>query len=205
MVMAALIPYLALSAAVGPVTPIITRDLHTTPQARSIGAGLANAAYAVGTVLAVQFAQLLPQRRMLLGYAFVLVLGSVITAAAQNVVMYSAGQILAVTFTSRAAGEMRARLRSIEAADPDAPRVGSVQALTFHAAARRQLSYFWPRVVGNTSWQLLDSKFAVVAQAANRARLQASTDDVRASPSATTAASRHRVSSPSEITRFMRS
>ncbi|MCV7104435.1 MULTISPECIES: ATP-dependent DNA helicase UvrD2 [Mycolicibacterium] len=91
----------------------------------------------------------------------------------------AAGQILAVTFTSRAAGEMRVRLRGIEAADPDAPRVGSVQALTFHAAARRQLSYFWPRVVGNTSWQLLDSKFAVVAQAANRARVQASTDDVR--------------------------
>lgn len=91
----------------------------------------------------------------------------------------AAGQVLAVTFTSRAAGEMRGRLRSIEAANPDGPRVGSVQALTFHAAARRQLSYFWPRVVGNTGWQLLDSKFAVVAQAANRAKLQASTDDVR--------------------------
>ena len=100
MVMAALIPYLALSAAVGPVTPIITRDLHTTPQAMSIGAGLANAAYAVGTVLAVQFAQLLPQRRMLVGYASVLVLGSVLTAAAQDVVMYSAGQILAGLCTS---------------------------------------------------------------------------------------------------------
>lgn len=83
----------------------------------------------------------------------------------------AAGQVLAVTFTSRAAGEMRTRLRSME--------VGGVQALTFHAAARRQLSYFWPRVVGDTGWQLLDSKFAVVAQAANRARLQASTDDVR--------------------------
>ena len=57
--------------------------------------------------------------------------------------------------------------------------VAGVQALTFHAAARRQLSYFWPRVVGDTGWQLLDSKFAVVAQAANRAKLQASTDDVR--------------------------
>lgn len=91
----------------------------------------------------------------------------------------AAGQVLAVTFTSRAAGEMRARLRSIDAAEPDAPRVGAVQALTFHAAARRQLSYFWPRVVGNTRWQLLDSKFSVVAQAANRARVQASTDDVR--------------------------
>ncbi len=83
----------------------------------------------------------------------------------------AAGQVLAVTFTSRAAGEMRSRLRAMQ--------IGGVQALTFHAAARRQLHYFWPRVVGDTSWQLLDSKFAVVAQAANRARLQASTDDVR--------------------------
>jgi len=83
----------------------------------------------------------------------------------------AAGQVLAVTFTSRAAGEMRSRLRAMG--------VSGVQALTFHAAARRQLSYFWPRVVGDTGWQLLDSKFAVVAQAANRARLQASTDDVR--------------------------
>ena len=83
----------------------------------------------------------------------------------------AAGQVLAVTFTSRAAGEMRTRLRGMN--------VAGVQALTFHAAARRQLSYFWPRVVGDTGWQLLDSKFAVVAQAANRAKLQASTDDVR--------------------------
>ena len=41
------------------------------------------------------------------------------------------------------------------------------------------MRYFWPRVVGDTGWQLLDSKFAVVAQAANRAGLQVSTDDVR--------------------------
>lgn len=88
----------------------------------------------------------------------------------------SAGQVLAVTFTSRAAGEMRTRLRTMDGANAG---VAGVQALTFHAAARRQLQYFWPRVVGDTSWQLLDSKFAVVAQAANRARLQASTDDVR--------------------------
>jgi DNA helicase-2/ATP-dependent DNA helicase PcrA len=84
-------------------------------------------------------------------------------------------QVLAVTFTQRAAGEMRARLRAFD----NGVGTGSVQAVTFHAAARRQLSYFWPRVVGDTGWQLLDTKFAVVAQAANRAGLSTSTDDVR--------------------------
>ena len=74
------------------------------------------------------------------------------------------GQVLAVTFTQRAAGEMRGRLRGLD----DGAGTGAVQALTFHAAARRQLSYFWPRVVGDTAWQLLDTKFAMVAQAASR-------------------------------------
>ncbi|MGZ4511798.1 MAG: ATP-dependent DNA helicase UvrD2 [Mycobacterium sp.] len=87
----------------------------------------------------------------------------------------AAGQVLAVTFTQRAAGEMRSRLRALDAG----AGVGAVQALTFHAAALRQLRYFWPRVVGDTGWQLLDSKFAVVARAANRARLNAGSDDVR--------------------------
>ena len=87
----------------------------------------------------------------------------------------AAGQVLAVTFTQRAAGEMRSRLRALD----DGAGTGSVQAMTFHAAARRQLHYFWPRVVGDTGWQLLDSKFSVVAQAASRAGLHVSTDDVR--------------------------
>ena len=80
-----------------------------------------------------------------------------------------------MTFTQRAAGEMRSRLRALD----DGSGTGSVQAMTFHAAARRQLQYFWPRVVGDTGWQLLDSKFSVVAQAASRAGLHAGTDDVR--------------------------
>src|SRR6185312_14103318 len=84
-------------------------------------------------------------------------------------------QVLAVTFTQRAAGEMRSRLRELD----DGVGTGSVQAVTFHAAARRQLHYFWPRVVGDTGWELLDTKFAVVAQAASKLRLQVSTDDVR--------------------------
>src|ERR1700757_2764713 len=48
------------------------------------------------------------------------------------------GPLLAVTFTARAAGELRTRLRTLGA--------HGVQARTFHAAALRQLQYFAPRV-----------------------------------------------------------
>ncbi len=75
MVMLALIPFLALSAALDPLTPYISADLHMSAQTMSLSSGLGNAAYAVGTVLAVQFAQHLPQRRMLLGYAVFLLIG----------------------------------------------------------------------------------------------------------------------------------
>jgi len=91
----------------------------------------------------------------------------------------AAGQVLAVTFTQRAAGEMRARLRALGAAAQTGSGVAAVQAMTFHAAAHRQLRYFWPRVVGDTGWQLLETKFAVVARSASGAGLQLSTDDVR--------------------------
>jgi ATP-dependent DNA helicase UvrD/PcrA len=80
-------------------------------------------------------------------------------------------QVLAVTFTARAAGEMRTRLRALGA--------GDVQAQTFHAAAFRQLRYFWPRVHDTQMWQLTDNKFRLVMQAANRVGLATEKEDVR--------------------------
>jgi MFS family permease len=100
MVVAALIPYLALSAALQPLTPVIAHNLHMSLQEMNLSSGMANAAYAVGTVLAVQFAQLLPQRRMMVIYAVLLVIGSTLTAAAQDPGMYIAGHVLQGLCTS---------------------------------------------------------------------------------------------------------
>jgi MFS family permease len=100
MVMLALIPYLALSSAIGPITPIIARQLHTSLQTLSLGSGMANAAYAVGTVLAVQLAQHLRQRRMMVLYVVLLVIGSVLAASAQSAEMFIAGHLLQGLCTS---------------------------------------------------------------------------------------------------------
>ncbi|GED98926.1 ATP-dependent DNA helicase UvrD2 [Gordonia crocea] len=86
-------------------------------------------------------------------------------------------QVLAVTFTARAAGEMRSRLRALGIGS--AGSSAGVQAQTFHAAALRQLRYFWPRAVGNTRWELMDSKLPLVGRAARRARLDTSTESLR--------------------------
>jgi DNA helicase-2/ATP-dependent DNA helicase PcrA len=72
----------------------------------------------------------------------------------------SAGQVLAVTFTNRAAGEMRTRLRALG--------IPAAQARTFHSAALRQLRYFWPRVVGDAQWDLVEGKLRLIGQAAHR-------------------------------------
>ncbi|ADP78843.1 ATP-dependent DNA helicase UvrD2 [Pseudofrankia inefficax] len=76
------------------------------------------------------------------------------------------GQVLAVTFTTRAAGELRARLRGMD--------VEGVQARTFHAAALRQLSYFWPKVAGTALPSLVDSRIPLIAKAAGGRRLDRS-------------------------------
>lgn len=71
---------------------------------------------------------------------------------------YPATSVLAVTFTARAAGEMRGRLRALG--------VGGVQARTFHAAALRQVGYFWPKIVGGAPPRIVEQKAQIVAHAA---------------------------------------
>jgi len=79
--------------------------------------------------------------------------------------IYRPSEVLAVTFTTRAAGEMRSRLGALGAA--------GVQARTFHSASLRQARYFWPQVYGTEFPEIVKSKFALVADAARRVGLRA--------------------------------
>ncbi|MEV5435468.1 ATP-dependent DNA helicase UvrD2 [Streptomyces sp. NPDC052682] len=79
--------------------------------------------------------------------------------------------VLAVTFTNRAAGEMRGRLRQLGT-------VG-VQARTFHSAALRQLQYFWPKAIGGSMPRLVDRKIQLVADAAAACRLRLDRNELR--------------------------
>src|SRR6476619_3887848 len=77
--------------------------------------------------------------------------------------VYEPASTLAVTFTTRAAGEMRTRLRHLGAS--------GVQARTFHSAALRQLRFFWPRVHGRELPTLTESKLGLLANAARQCRV----------------------------------
>jgi len=68
---------------------------------------------------------------------------------------------LALTFTARAAGEMRARLRTLG--------IPNATARTFHAAALKQLMYFWPYSMGGSFPSLLTSKSGAIAESFQRA------------------------------------
>jgi DNA helicase II / ATP-dependent DNA helicase PcrA len=85
--------------------------------------------------------------------------------------------VLAVTFTTRAAGELRARLRQLAGAAGS--EMEQVQARTFHAAALRQLNHFWPRTVGGRPPAILDSKVGLLTEVARELRMQASVPDLR--------------------------
>ncbi len=85
--------------------------------------------------------------------------------------VYPPGRVMALTFTARAAGELRGRLRALGA--------GGVSARTFHASALAQLNFFWPQVVGGSMPRLLDSKARVLAHAADTVHLKLDTATLR--------------------------
>lgn len=84
---------------------------------------------------------------------------------------YAPGRVMALTFTARAAAELRGRLRQLGA--------GGVSARTFHSAALAQLNYFWPQVVGGQLPSVLDGKGRVLGHAAERLKLRVDTATLR--------------------------
>ncbi|MEO5920996.1 MAG: ATP-dependent helicase, partial [Pseudolysinimonas sp.] len=85
--------------------------------------------------------------------------------------VYDPARVLALTFTTRAAGELRTRLRQLGA--------GGVTARTFHSAALSQLSHFWPEVVGGSLPRILDHKGRLLGQAAESLRIRVDTAALR--------------------------
>ena len=87
------------------------------------------------------------------------------------------GHVLAVTFTTRAAGELRGRLRQLAGAAGGG--MEQVQARTFHAAALRQLIHFWPRTVGGRPPAVLDSKMGPLTEIARELRVGVGLPELR--------------------------
>ncbi|WP_341939724.1 ATP-dependent helicase [Microbacterium sp. LWH10-1.2] len=84
---------------------------------------------------------------------------------------YSPSRVMAVTFTAKAAGELRGRLRALG--------VEGVAARTFHAAALAQLNFFWPTLAGAPAPGIIDNKVRMLGQAADAMRLRPSTATLR--------------------------
>ena len=100
LVVSALVPFLLLTAAVIPLAPVLSASLHVSMAALDVTIGMADAAYAFGTVLAVQFAVHLPARRMLVGYVVVFEVAAVLAAAAPNGAVFLAAFVVAGLCTS---------------------------------------------------------------------------------------------------------
>lgn len=84
---------------------------------------------------------------------------------------YSPPRVMAVTFTSKAAGEMRGRLRSLG--------VAGVSARTFHSAALAQLNFFWPGLTGDAAPKIVDNKVRLLAHAADTIGMDLDTATLR--------------------------
>ncbi len=85
--------------------------------------------------------------------------------------VFAPQRVLALTFTTRAAAELRLRLRHLG--------TSGVSARTFHSAALSQLSYFWPQLVGGAAPSVLSGKGRLIGQAAAALQLQCETETLR--------------------------
>lgn len=85
--------------------------------------------------------------------------------------VYPPSRVMALTFTNRAAGELRTRLRTLGAE--------GVAARTFHASALSQLNAFWPQTIGGTMPRLLEGKGRMIAHAADSLKLKIDTATLR--------------------------
>lgn len=86
--------------------------------------------------------------------------------------VYTASRVLALTYTNRAASELRSRMR-----DLGAP---GVQVRTFHSAALSQLQFFWPQLTDTLAPKLITNKLPVVKDALDELKLRLAEDEVRA-------------------------
>lgn len=66
--------------------------------------------------------------------------------------------VLALTYTNRAASEIRSRLRQLD--------TQNVAVRTFHSAALSQLQYFWPQLTGSAAPKLLTNKRSLISEVA---------------------------------------
>jgi ATP-dependent DNA helicase UvrD/PcrA len=85
--------------------------------------------------------------------------------------VFTESKVMAITFTTRAASELRGRLRKLGA--------GGVSSRTFHAAALAQLAFFWPQIVGGTMPHILEGKARLLGQVAESLRIKVDTATLR--------------------------
>lgn len=100
MVLCALTPFLVLTSAIPPLEGMIGGDVGLGGSGLEMSAGMADAAYCFGTVLAVQLVTRLPGRRLLVLYTVVFVLASILTAAATAPAEFFVGRIFQGLTTS---------------------------------------------------------------------------------------------------------
>ncbi|MCU1415359.1 MAG: ATP-dependent helicase [Microbacteriaceae bacterium] len=85
--------------------------------------------------------------------------------------VYRPEKVMALTFTTRSAAELRSRLRQLGTT--------GVAARTFHASALAQLGFFWPQVIGGNMPRILESKGRMLGHAADTLRLKLDTATLR--------------------------